>query len=53
VLGFKVTIKAEEGLLTHFNGLEIVQDRDYIHIHVAPYLDKILANHGWTEEGKQ
>jgi hypothetical protein len=52
-LGLTVAIKAEEGLTTHFNGLEIVQDRDYIHIHVAPYLDKILANHGWYEEGKQ
>jgi hypothetical protein len=52
-LGLTVAIKAEEGLMTHFNGLEIVQDRDYIHIHVAPYLDKILANHGWSEEGKQ
>jgi hypothetical protein len=48
-----VVIKADLGLSTHFNGLEIVQDWDYIHIHVAPYLDKILANHGWSEEGKQ
>jgi hypothetical protein len=52
-LGLTVAIKAEEGLTTHFNGLEIVQDRDYIHIHVAPYIDKILVNHGWSEEGKQ
>jgi hypothetical protein len=52
-LGLKVAIKAEEGLSTHFNGLEILQDRDCIHIHVAPYLDNILDNHGWTEEGKQ
>jgi hypothetical protein len=51
-LGLKVAIKAELGLSTHFNGLEKVQDRDYIHIHVSPYLDKILANHGWIEEGK-
>jgi hypothetical protein len=52
-LGLKVSIQAEEGLSTHFNGLEIFQDRDYIHIHFAPYLDKILVNNGWTEEGKQ
>jgi hypothetical protein len=52
-LGLKVAIKVGEGLSTHFNGLEILQDRDYIHIHVAPYLDKIFADHGWTEEVKQ
>jgi hypothetical protein len=52
-LGLKVAIKAEVGLSTHFNGLVIVQDRDYICIHVAPYLDKILDNHGWSKEGKQ
>jgi hypothetical protein len=52
-LGLKVAIKAELGLSTNFNGIDIVQDRDYIHIRVAPYLDKILANHGWSEEGKQ
>jgi hypothetical protein len=52
-LGLKVAIKAELGLSTHFNGLEIVQDRDYIHIHVSSYLDNILTNHGWSEEGKQ
>jgi hypothetical protein len=52
-LGLKVAIKAETGLYTHFDGLEIVQDWDYIHIHVAPYLDKVLSNHGWSDEGKQ
>jgi hypothetical protein len=52
-LGLKVAIKANEGLATHFNGLEILQDRVYIHINVATYLNMILANHGWTEEGKQ
>jgi hypothetical protein len=52
-LGLTVAIKYELGLSTHFNVLEIVQDRDYIHIHVSPYLNKILANHGWSKEGKQ
>jgi hypothetical protein len=43
---------AEKSLATHYNGIKIVQDRDYIHIHVVPYIDKILENYGWTEEGK-
>lgn len=50
-LGGRVVIVAEEGLTSHYNGLEIVQARDYVHIHVAPYLDKIIATHGWSEEG--
>jgi hypothetical protein len=41
-----------QSLTTHYNGIKIVQDRDYIHIHVTPYIDKILENHRWGEEGK-
>jgi hypothetical protein len=51
-LGDRVVIDAEEGLTSHYNGLEIVQARDYVHIHVAPYLDKIIGNHVWSDEGK-
>jgi hypothetical protein len=47
-VGFLVT----PGLVTHYNGLEVVQDRDYVHIHVVPYIEKILNNHGWATAGK-
>jgi hypothetical protein len=44
----KVRIEAEEGLVSHYNGIEIVQSRDYIKIHVEGYIDKILDGHGWS-----
>jgi hypothetical protein len=45
-LATKINIEAEVGLVSHYNGIEIVQDRDYIKVHVSTYLEKILANHG-------
>lgn len=42
----------DKALSTYYNGLDIVHDRDYINIHVTPYIDKIIENHGWGEEGK-
>jgi hypothetical protein len=38
--------------MEHYNGLEVVQTRDYVHVHVGPYIDNILSNHGWTTAGK-
>ena len=35
-------------LLTRFNGVVYEQTREYICIHSTSYIDKILANHGWT-----
>jgi hypothetical protein len=43
-------IVAEEDLTSHYNGLEIVQARDYVHVYFAPYLDTIIANNSYTEE---
>jgi hypothetical protein len=51
-LGKAVNLLAEPGLAKHYNGLEVVQTRDYVHIHVGPYLDKILDGHGWNMAGK-
>jgi hypothetical protein len=39
-------------LVSHYNGIEIVQDRDYVKIHVGKYIGKILANHGWEQGTK-
>jgi hypothetical protein len=46
-LDMKVKTEAEEGLVSHYNSLEIVQSRDYIKIHVEGYIDKILECHRW------
>jgi hypothetical protein len=51
-IGKEVDFLVAPGLVTHYNGLEVVQDRDYVHIHVGPYIDKILNNHGWATAGK-
>jgi hypothetical protein len=31
----------------HYKGINIVQARDYVKIHVETYIDKILNVHGW------
>jgi hypothetical protein len=46
MLGKAVNLLSEPGLVNHYNGLKVVQTRDYVHIHVAPYIDKILDGHG-------
>jgi hypothetical protein len=46
-LNTKITIEAEEGIMSHYNGIDIVQARDYIKIHMETYIDKLLSNHGW------
>jgi hypothetical protein len=38
-----------QGLLSHYNGIDIIQTRDYVTLHVGSYLRKIIANHGWTD----
>jgi hypothetical protein len=46
-LATKINIIAEDGLMSHYNGIDIVQARDYINIHVETYIDKILKVHEW------
>jgi hypothetical protein len=48
----KIKIEAEVGLLMHYNGIDIVQDRDYVVIHVSGYIGKIIANHGREQDIK-
>ena len=38
-----------QGLLTHYNGIDIIQTRDYITLHVGSYVRRIVASHGWTD----
>jgi hypothetical protein len=46
-LATKINIMVEVGLVSHYNGTGVVQDRDYIKVHVGKYIDKIFSNHGW------
>jgi hypothetical protein len=49
-LATKIKIEAEAGLMSHCNSIEIIQDHDYVKIHVGKY--KILTNHGWEQATK-
>ena len=37
-------------LITHFNGIDIVQTKHYIKLHSKLYATKILHAHGWYDE---
>jgi hypothetical protein len=45
----KVKIEVETNLVSTFNGVEIIQSRDYIKIHVGKHIDKVLVGHGWEQ----
>jgi hypothetical protein len=49
LLSTKFKIEVETNLVSTFNGLEIIQSRDYIKIHVGKYIDKVLVGHGWEQ----
>ena len=38
-----------QGLLTHYNGIDILQTRDYITLHIGSYVRRIVASHGWQD----
>ena len=38
-----------QGLLTHYNGLDIIQARNFISVNCGSYVRKLLASHGWTD----
>jgi hypothetical protein len=38
-----------QGLLTHYNGIDIVQTQHYIHLHSDTYIQKVLHYHSWTD----
>ena len=38
-----------QGLLTHYTGIDIIQTRDYITLHVGSYIRRIIESHGWTD----
>jgi hypothetical protein len=51
-LGKTVNFLAEPGLGKHYNDLELVQTREYVHIHAGLYTYNILDGHGWNLAGK-
>jgi hypothetical protein len=51
-LATKINIVAEVGLVSHYNGIEVVHDQYYVKVHVGKYIEKILTNHGWEQVAK-
>ena len=39
----------EEGIVTKFNGVDILQTRKYNKIHCSTYIDRLLHDHNWHE----
>jgi len=40
---------SNKGIGTQYNGVDILQTRDYIKLYCESFLDKVLLSHGWTE----
>jgi len=40
-----------EGIGTKYNGVDILQTRDYIKLSCESYLDRVLQTHGWDQPG--
>jgi hypothetical protein len=49
MLGTKIKIESESGLVNHYNGLGVIQSHEYIKIHVDNCIDNILDGRGWAQ----
>lgn len=38
------------GVINRYNDIDVIQTQDYIKIHNATYLKKILKNHAWLQD---
>jgi hypothetical protein len=38
------------GIIKRFNGIDILQARDFVKISCKTYIDKIVSHHGWQDE---
>jgi len=42
---------SNKGIGTKYNGVDILQTREYIKLYCESYINKVLLSHGWTEPG--
>ena len=40
-------IETEEGLYQRYNGIDVIQTRDYIKLGCETCIDRVLLSHGW------
>jgi hypothetical protein len=53
-VGARLTVPLHDlGILKKFNGVDILQTRDYIKISYQSFLDKVIKQHGWDKEIEQ
>lgn len=38
------------GIVERYNGVDVLQTKDYVKIHTSLYLKKILNTHGWLND---
>jgi hypothetical protein len=43
----------DEGILTSFNGVDIIQSRHYIQVTCESYIDRFLEHYGWSSPGNR
>ena len=49
----KMTINVKDlGMITRFNGIDILQSRHYVKLYNQTYINKILARHDWIHQEK-
>ena len=49
----KMTIDVKDlGMITRFNGVDVLQTRDYVKIYNRVYINKILQRHSWINQEK-
>jgi hypothetical protein len=45
-----ITIR-DDGVMTKFNGVDVLQTRDYVKLSCASFIDRMLLSHGWETPG--
>lgn len=43
----------DEGILTSFNGVDVIQTRHYIQVTCESYIDRFLEHYGWSSPGNR
>ena len=46
-------VKTEEGMYERYNGIDIIQTRDYVKVGCESYIDRMLLSHGWENPSKK
>ena len=48
----KMNVEFGDGPSTHYNGVDMEQNKDYVAITCETYINKLLKQHGWDTPGK-